>query len=143
MPVYITQVRPRWADMDVFHHVNHAAVVTLLEEARAGLLFVQAARLGFAELSNGLVLSRLEVDYKGQLRYTGGEVYAEVSIENLRHASFVVRHTLHTGATVRDPVAVTARTTLVPFDVSAQRPRRLSGAEREFLAGYQVGESVG
>ncbi|MCO1582632.1 acyl-CoA thioesterase [Crossiella sp. SN42] len=143
MPVYITQVRPRWADMDVFNHVNHAAVVTLLEEARAGLLFVEAARLGFTDMADGLVLSRLEVEYKGQLRYTGGDVHAEVSIEELRHASFVVRHTLHTGPAAGDPVAAVARTTLVPFDVSAQRPRRLSGAEREFLAGYQVGESVG
>lgn len=143
MPFYITEVQPRWSDMDVFRHVNHAAAVTLMEEARAALLFVVAPRHGLTELPKGLVLSRLEVEYKGQLKYTGGPVRAEVGIERLRHASFVVRHTLRAGTEADSPVAVLGWATLVPFDVPAQRPRRLSGAEREFLAGYQAEDSVG
>ncbi len=128
--------------MDVFKHVNHAAIVTLFEEARAGLLFVIAPRHGLTEFPKGLVLSKLTVEYKGQLKYTGGPVRAVVGIEQLRHASFVVRHALHTGIEPDSPVAVTGWTTLVPFDVPAQRPRRLSGAERDFLAGYQAEDSV-
>ena len=29
----------RWSDMDVFQHINHARMVTLLEEARIPWLF--------------------------------------------------------------------------------------------------------
>ncbi|KAF0964967.1 hypothetical protein MLGJGCBP_01839 [Rhodococcus sp. T7] len=33
------EVEVRWSDMDVFQHINHARMVTLLEEARIPWLF--------------------------------------------------------------------------------------------------------
>ncbi|MGH8967810.1 MAG: acyl-CoA thioesterase, partial [Actinomycetes bacterium] len=42
MGSYVTKVLPRWSDMDVYGHVNHARTVTLLEEARIQLLFAEA-----------------------------------------------------------------------------------------------------
>ena len=31
---YTAQVEVRWSDMDAFGHINHARMVTLMEEAR-------------------------------------------------------------------------------------------------------------
>ena len=31
---YLVKVPVRWSDMDVFQHINHARMVTLIEEAR-------------------------------------------------------------------------------------------------------------
>jgi len=43
---YVSLVRPRWTDMDVYGHINHAKMVTLLEEARIPLLFEGAVEAG-------------------------------------------------------------------------------------------------
>lgn len=128
--------------MDVFHHVNHAAVITLLEEARVALLFCRARQLGLSELAEGIVLSRLEADYYLPVDFTDGSLLIELSVQQLKHASFVVKHVLHTGSDIGDPIAVIAQATLVPYHVSTRRPRRLTAAEREFLAGF-VEECVG
>jgi acyl-CoA thioester hydrolase len=45
--------------MDAFGHVNHANTVTLLEEARAELLFVEAARQGAQSMAGGMVDGRV------------------------------------------------------------------------------------
>ncbi|MGH3980641.1 MAG: acyl-CoA thioesterase [Pseudonocardiaceae bacterium] len=37
----------------------------------------------------------------------------------------------------------TARTQLAPYDTARGRPRRLTDAEREFLAGYHKGQRSG
>jgi acyl-CoA thioester hydrolase len=125
--------------MDAFGHVNHANTVTLLEEARVQMLFVEGARLGAADLAKGLVVARLSVDYHMPLIVDGGSVRIELSVRELRAASFTLDYTIHNGRSGADAVIATAQTLMVPYDLDGQRIRRLTESERDFLAGYRAG----
>ena len=124
--------------MDAFGHVNHANTVTLLEEARIDLLFVEASRHGAAAgMAKGVVVARLVVDYHAPLLATGATVRVEMAVREMRHASFTIDYTVHSGLSHDDPVVATAETMLVPYDMNTGRPRRLSEAERDFLAAWK------
>jgi acyl-CoA thioester hydrolase len=125
--------------MDAYGHVNHANTVTLLEEARIDLLFVEASRHDAAGIANGVVVARLVVDYHAPLLATGSTVRVEVSVREMRPASFTLAYTVHSGLLADDPVVATAETMLVPYDLKAARPRRLSETERDFLAAWRSG----
>lgn len=128
------QIPLRWADMDAYRHVNHARTVTLLEEARVDLVFRRAAEDGADGWSDGLFVAALQVDYKRQIAYEGQSVLVSMWVGQVQAASFMLHYKVRTGPSTDDPVAVLARTQMVPFDLSANRPRRLATAEREFLA---------
>jgi len=139
---FIAEVRPRWSDMDVYGHVNHANTVTLLEEARIALLFGEAARHAGAEgIASGVVVARIVVDYHAPLVANGGPVRIALSVREMRHASFTMDYEVHSGPSVADPVAVTAETMLVPYDLANGRPRRMSDAEKDFLAAWRSGSN--
>jgi acyl-CoA thioester hydrolase len=125
--------------MDVFGHVNHANTVTLLEEARIELLFGEGSRRGAASMADGMVVARLVVDYHSPLVFDGGYVRVEIAVRELRAASFTLDYAVYNGRKSSDAVVATAETLLVPYDVAATRPRRLTDAERDFLAGYRAG----
>ncbi len=127
--------------MDAFGHVNHANTVTLLEEARIDLLFVEASRHGAAGIAKGVVVARLVVDYHAPLLATGSTVRVEMSVREMRPASFTLAYTVHSGLSAEDPVVATAETMLVPYDLQLGRPRRLSETERDFLAAWRSGSN--
>ncbi|HEY1966634.1 MAG TPA: thioesterase family protein [Pseudonocardia sp.] len=133
MSRFRTRIPLRWADLDVYRHVNHARTVTLLEEARVELVFRRAGEDGGGQWSDGLLVAGLEVDYKRQIDYRGQSVLVSVWADHIRAASFLLRYELHTGPEDSDPVAVTATTKMVPYDLGAGYPRRLSEPERQFL----------
>jgi acyl-CoA thioester hydrolase len=132
VPCFVAQVPLRWTDQDIYHHVNHARAVTLLEEARVDLMFTAS---GIATFAEGLLVAGLAVDYKRQIPYRAGTLRCVMTVRDVRAASFTIDYALHTGPAADDPVAITAETRMAMFDLSAQRPRRLSGAERQYLAG--------
>lgn len=130
---YVSHVRPRWTDMDVYGHINHAKMVTLLEEARIPLLFKGAVEAGLDQLPKGIVVVKLEVAYKAPIVVSGQQLRVDIDLTELRAASFTLAYRVHTGPAESDPVAVTAETVLAPYDTVALRPRRLIPAESEFL----------
>ncbi|MFD8497505.1 acyl-CoA thioesterase [Amycolatopsis sp. NPDC059657] len=130
---YVALVRPRWSDMDVFGHVNHAAMVTLLEEARVPLLFGEAVKAGLTELPKGVVVVKMSVNYHAPVIADGQDIRIVLSLKELRFASFTLGYSVHNGPSEADKVAVTAETVLAPFDTVTERPRRLSDEERVFL----------
>jgi len=137
LALFVADVRPRWSDMDAYGHVNHANTVTLLEEARIEMLFREAPRHGAASMADGIVVARLAVDYHTPLVVDGGSVRVEIAVRQLRTASFTLDYTVRGGSDGVWPVVVTAETMMVPYDLGVARPRRLTEAERQFLAGYQ------
>ena len=139
--MYVAMVRPRWSDMDVFGHVNHARMVTLLEEARVPLLFGEAARSGVAEFAKGMVVVKLSVHYRAPIVVDGQEIRVEVSLRELKFASATLDYVVHSGPSADDPVAVVADTVLAPYHVSTGRPRRFTEDEREFLRERLAGET--
>lgn len=132
MARYVHHCALRWSDMDVFGHVNNARFLTLYEEARAAMMFVDARTRGIRSLEEGVVIARHEVDYLRPVDY-GEPVRIELWLERIMASRFTVVYELFDG----DALASRARSVLVPYDLSARRPRRLTEAERAFLASYQ------
>lgn len=137
MGAFVADVALRWSDLDAFGHVNHARTITLLEEARAGLLFAEAERQGIAGMAGGMVVARVVVDYHSPLLYSSGSLQVQMSVRQLRAASFVVDYTAYAQEAV-----ATAETLMVPYDLSAARPRRLTEQERDFLAQWRLDDAA-
>ena len=131
---YVVDVALRWSDQDPFGHVNHAKVVTLLEDARTALLFEEAARAGVAAFEAGLLVATLDVHYRRPLPWSRAGVRVAMGVSEIRAASFWVAYRLWlAGEPDTTRPAVEAGTQLVPFDLAAGRPRRLDAVERTFL----------
>jgi acyl-CoA thioester hydrolase len=114
--------------MDAYGHVNNAVFIRYLEEARIDFLFRPEK-----DFQQGSVVARHEIDYKRQLVHRHTPVDIELWITQIRAASFTITYEVKDG----DHVYVRASTVVVPFDFEAERPRRLTAEEREFLAEYQ------
>jgi acyl-CoA thioester hydrolase len=122
----------RWSDLDAFGHVNNSRFLTLYEEARVALMFVEARKAGVTGFEQGVVVSRHEVDYLLPVDYTD-PVHIEMWIEGIRPSRFTIAYEMFDGTNL----ASRARTVCVPFDLANGRPRRMSAAEREFLEPWQ------
>ena len=121
----------RWSDMDAFGHVNNTTFFTYLEEARVDLLFVHAGEaIARERLSSGIVVARHEIDYKAPLVFRPEPVPIDVWVSRLGNSSFELRYEILDDD---GPVYAEAATVLVPFDVDAARPRRVSDEERAAL----------
>ncbi|MFI9805855.1 acyl-CoA thioesterase [Streptomyces sp. NPDC052301] len=118
----------RWSDMDAYGHVNNAIFLRYLEEARIDFLSLRGK-----ESKQGSVVARHEIDYKRQLVHRPTPVDVELWVTEIKAASFTVSYEVKDA----DTIYVQASTVIVPFDFEAQRPRRITAAEREFLEGYQ------
>ncbi|MEV7994196.1 thioesterase family protein [Streptomyces sp. NPDC086077] len=117
----------RWADMDAYGHVNNVVFLRYLEEARIDFLFRPDK-----EFKQGSVVARHEIDYKRQLVHRHAPVDIELWVTEIRAASFTLTYEVKDGK----QLYVRASTVIVPFDFEAQRPRRITAEEREFLESY-------
>ena len=122
----------RWSDMDAYGHVNNVVYLTYLEEARVDMLFTIGAELGAKALSEGVLVARHEIDYRRPLVYHPRGVDIDLWTDAIKGASFEIRYEVRDDATV----FAKAASVLVPFDLTAQRPRRVSPEERAFLERY-------
>ena len=84
---FTTGVRVRWSDIDMYQHVNHATMVTILEEARVDFL-----REPFAEDIEwiGLLIHEVRVLYKGQLRLVDSPLQVTMWTKRLRAVDFAL-----------------------------------------------------
>lgn len=133
MSRFVTQVPLRWTDQDAYRHVNHARIVTLLEEARVELAFTAAGAEGLGGFSTGLLVAGLEVSYRRQISYRPEPLRVTMDVRDVRAASFTLGYEMHDGPGESDPVAVQALTRMALYDLAADRVRRLSAEERAFL----------
>ena len=118
--------------MDAYGHVNNVVYLTYLEEARVDMLFTLGADHGAEALSSGVLVARHEIDYKRPLVYHPRGVDIDLWAGPIKAASFEIRYEVHDEATV----FARAASLLVPYDLAAGRPRRVSPEERAFLDQY-------
>ena len=122
----------RWADMDSFGHVNNVVYLRYLEQARVDWMFETAREAGVEKFSLGTVVARHEIDYKRPLVYRAEPVRVEIWVTKINVASFICAYEVRDD----DIVYAQAKTTLVPYDLAAQQPRRLAPEERFYLQQY-------
>lgn len=118
--------------MDAFGHVNNAVFLRYLEEARIDFMFRLAPGDGSPSFSGGSVVARHEIDYVRPLVHRHSPVTIESWVTKIGAASLTISYE------VKDPeqVYVRASTVVVPFNLEAQRPRRITAEERSVLEGY-------
>lgn len=119
--------------MDAYGHVNNVVFLRYLEEARIDFLFRPDK-----DFQQGSVVARHEIDYKRQLVHRHAPVDIELWVTEIRAASFTLAYEVKDG----DQIYVRASTVIVPFDFEAQRPRRITAEEREFLAEFRDEEEA-
>lgn len=136
MARHVARIRPRWSDIDTLGHVNNVVLLRYLQEARVDMLFVDAAARGTGDLARGVVVHRHEIDYLAPLPADRGPVSVETWVRGTRAASFELGYEVLAPVDGRRVVGAVASSTLVPYDLAAEHPRRLSSAERDVLAGF-------
>jgi acyl-CoA thioester hydrolase len=132
----------RWADLDLLGHVNNVVYADYLQEARVDLL--RAMMPGRDHLGEAIVVVRHEVTYLAPLLLRPEPVAIECWVTHVRAASFTVAYEIYDevpddldpGVPPQRRVYLRASTVLAPFDLGAERPRRLSDREREVLARF-------
>jgi acyl-CoA thioester hydrolase len=127
----------RWDDMDAFGHVNNVTFFAYMQEARTGMLFAGEAADHIPDLIKGVVVARHEIDYRRPLEWRPEPIEVDVWTTEIRSSSFTLRYEMRDQLAKPKPVVVAeALTVLVPFDLEAGRPRRVSTSERHFLSRY-------
>ncbi|MGZ4638862.1 MAG: acyl-CoA thioesterase [Actinomycetes bacterium] len=125
----------RWSDPDMLGHLNHARILSLVEDARMAFLSISpTVSADRGRSPRGVILARIEVDYLRQVRYRVGEsLPVETWITKLGTKSLTMRQELSQDG----QVALRADAICVAFDYDADRSRPFDDDEREFWAAYQ------
>jgi acyl-CoA thioester hydrolase len=132
---FTTGVAVRWSDIDCYQHINHATMVTILEEAR-----VEFLREPFAEDATtiGLLIHEVQVLYKGQLRLVDSPLQVTMWTMRCRAVDFTLGYEVRSiGAAADSRPAVIAQTQLAAVHIEEQRLVRLSTTHREYLQRWQ------
>ncbi len=128
---FTTAVHVRWSDIDMYQHINHATMVTILEEARVDFLTEP-----FADDIDtiGLLIHEVQVLYKGQLRLVDSPLQVTIWTKRCRAVDFTLGYEVRpVGADPDSKPAVIAETQLAAVHIAEQRLVRLSPAHREYL----------
>ena len=119
------RVEIRWSDVDAYMHVNNAVYATYFEECRDEWV---ERTLGAAGDTWDLVLARVAIDFRRELRLEDEEVTVSCALERIGNSSLTLREQIRT----RDgELAAEAEAVLVARDRTLGRSRPLSDAERE------------
>jgi acyl-CoA thioester hydrolase len=128
---FVAPVPVRWSDIDMYQHVNHATMVTILEEAR-----VQFLREAFEVdiLTIGLLIAEVKVTYKGQLRLVDSPLQVTMWTKRLRAVDFTLGYEVRSvSADPESRPAVIAESQLAAVHIEEERLVRLSPHHREYL----------
>ncbi len=123
----------RWSDMDALGHVNHARMVTLLEEARIAWLL--SAGEQYAPLIKSAFICDVAIKYKGQLRHEDSPVRVGMYIAGNRSVDFTIGYEVRGAhAEPGSRPAVIATTQMAVVDIERRTLRRLTVTEKDYLA---------
>jgi acyl-CoA thioester hydrolase len=127
----VTSVPVRWSDIDMYQHINHATMVTILEEARIPFL-----REPFGEeiTTIGLLIHEVSILYKGQLRLVDSPLHVTMWSKRVRAVDFTVGYEVRPAHVLpATKPSVIAETQLAAVHIEEQRLQRLSPEQREYL----------
>ena len=118
----------RFSDTDTMGHVNNAAYLVYLEDAR--ISFFQSLMAGDGEkfFGRGLIVARAEIDYVRPV-FFGNPLDVEVSILAVGRSSFRISYVLRQ----QSQEVARAMTVQVAYDYSNNCSRPLDAVERDIL----------
>ncbi|GAB3404882.1 thioesterase family protein [Schumannella luteola] len=142
-------IRLRWNDLDAYGHVNNAAMLVLLEEARIQAFWAtdaagaESAVGGTTAILDGspgaatmTLIGRQEVEYLAPIPYLRRPLDVQLWLGHLGGASLEVCYEVRSPEGDEPLLYAKAATTIVLVDATSGRPRRITDAEREAWAPY-------
>ncbi|WP_102142376.1 acyl-CoA thioesterase [Mycobacterium hubeiense] len=128
---FVAPVHVRWSDIDMYQHINHATMVTILEEARIPFL---REPFGADITTIGLLIHEVKILYKGQLRLVDSPLQVTMWSKRVRAVDFTVGYEVRSVSAAPDSKpSVIAETQLAAVHIEEQRLQRLSAEQREYL----------
>lgn len=127
MTSFHVRVPQRWIDLDAQGHVNNAAVVDYLQEARVA--FLLDGPHGHL-LGNGIVVVGHQVEYLASGSFSHEPLDVRLDVGEVGASRFTLGYEVGQGAVH----LARARTTLCHFDFERGRPTRLQPDERAWLS---------
>jgi acyl-CoA thioester hydrolase len=135
---YIADVPVRWSDMDAFGHINHARMITLMEEARVAWLLSVGEQ--YAPLIKSAMIVTVEIRYQAQLRHEDSPLRIAMWIKGFRSVDFTIGYEVRAATAPGDSKpACVASTQMAVVDVENQRLRRLTDTEMTYLTQWARG----
>jgi acyl-CoA thioester hydrolase len=135
-PVFSHRIEVRFRDCDPMGHVNNAAYLTYLEQARFAHwralwgFSLEAIPAG----APGVILARAEIDYRAPARY-GDLLDVRIGLVAIGHTSFTYEYEVLDAS---GGLVASARTVQVMYDYRESRPVPVPDEIRARL-GQQVG----
>ncbi|MBB2991749.1 acyl-CoA thioester hydrolase [Mycolicibacterium iranicum] len=128
---FTAPVHVRWSDIDMYQHINHATMVTILEEARIPFLLEP---FGDEITTIGLLIAEVNIKYKAQLRLIDSPLQVTMWSKRVRAVDFTIGYEVRpVGAPANSRPAVIADTQLAAVHIEEQRLQRLSDKQHEYL----------
>lgn len=121
----VVEVQMRWGDMDAQGHVNNAAYVIYLEDARTRFLERGPKHL----LDDGIVVVSHQVEYRAPIMFSAEPLQIAMGCTHVGGARIELAYEIYHEGSLR----ARATTALCPFDFVEQRPKRLSDEDREWF----------
>ena len=141
-------VRLRWNDLDAYGHVNNAALLILLEEARIAVFWnlegiepvgeTPGAALGSGPAGDTVTLiARQEVEYLAPIPYLRAPLDVQMWVGRLGGASLQVCYEVWSPSGAEPATLVAkAASAIVLVEAATLKPRRISEAERATWSPY-------
>ena len=118
----------RWGDLDAQGHLNNAAYLDYLQEARVAFLLAGPSPLPEL-LATGVLVVGHQVEYLAPGEFSDRGLEIELWVDAVGGSRFQVGYDVLDG----DRLVARARTGAVPYDLAGERLRRLTGDERRLL----------
>lgn len=115
----------------MYQHINHATMVTILEEARVPFL---REPFGAEITTVGLLIHEVRVLYRGQLRLVDSPLQVTIWTKRVRTVDFTLGYEVRpVNADLGSKPSVIAETQLATVHIKEQRLQRLSPEQRDYL----------
>jgi acyl-CoA thioester hydrolase len=118
----------RWGDMDAQGHINNAAYLDYLQEARVYFLLGGPPALQNL-LATGVLVVSHQVEYLHPIAFRERPLQVDLWVDSVGGSRFVIGYEVRDGP----ELAARARTGAVPFDLATNTLRRLHSSERALL----------
>lgn len=135
---HVIPIKIRFSDLDAMGHVNNAAYLSFLEEARLAY-YNQVLKMNTNNLEFDAVVARIEIDYLEQIRL-GDRVEVYTRTGKIGNKSSDVEHLIVVVEKQGRKIAARASTKLVSFDYKTNKTIPVPEEKRLTIERFESGD---
>lgn len=135
---HIIPIKVRFCDLDAMGHVNNAAYLSYLEEARLAY-YNHVLNIDTKKLEFNAVVARIEIDYMEQIRL-GDNVEVYTRTGKIGNKSSDVEHLIVIVDNQDRKIAARAQTKLVSFDYRKNKTIPVPENDRSIIEKFESGD---